>query len=165
MAASRRVVALFAAVMLAMPLLAHQQKEAITRILFNPNTGNIEVMHRFLLHDAEHAMRDLFRQPADLVGNEADRARFEAYVHERFTLADQDGAAIELLPVGAEIESKFLWVYAEAAIPETLTALTITHDGLRDVWPDQVNLVNVDRDGVVRSAVFAKSLREETVTL
>ena len=29
---------------------AHQQKNAVTRILFNENTGNIEVMHLSLIH-------------------------------------------------------------------------------------------------------------------
>ena len=35
---------------------AHQQKIAITTVLFNPRTENIEIMHRFNLHDAEHAV-------------------------------------------------------------------------------------------------------------
>ena len=35
---------------------AHQDREAITQVLFNPRTGNIEVMHRFLLHDVEVPM-------------------------------------------------------------------------------------------------------------
>ena len=39
---------------------AHQQKTAVTRILFNDSTGNIEVMHRFFIHDAEHAAGVVF---------------------------------------------------------------------------------------------------------
>ncbi len=39
---------------------AHQQKIAITTVLFNPRTQNIEIMHRFNLHDAEHAVKALF---------------------------------------------------------------------------------------------------------
>ena len=53
--------------LLAAPLSAHQQKEAITRVLFNPRTGNIEVMHRFLLHDAEHAVKELVDAKADIL--------------------------------------------------------------------------------------------------
>ena len=40
--------------------LAHQQRAAITKVLFNKNTGNLEVMHRFFLHDTEHAVQMLF---------------------------------------------------------------------------------------------------------
>ena len=151
------------ALLLATPLLAHQQKEAVTRILFNERTGNIEVMHRFLLHDAEHAGRKLFGGEVDLLGSSAARDRFETYVHERFSMTDQDGATIALEPVGNEIDGRYLWVYAEAPIPAGLTALTLSHDALRDVWPEQVNLVNVERAKRVRSATFGPGRREATI--
>ena len=144
----------------AVPLSAHQQKESVTRILFNPRTGNIEVMHRFVLHDAEHAVRKLFGGNADILADAAVRKRFEKYVHERFSLQDQDGNVLVLAPVGHEIEGRFLWVYAEVSIPAELTALTLSHDALLDVWPDQVNLVNVERDKKVRSALFDQENRE-----
>ena len=162
MSALARLLALVALLMAA-PLAAHQQKEAITRVLFNPRTGNIEVMHRFLLHDAEHAVKALFGGQADLLGEEADRDRFADYVHQRFSLADQDGAPLPLDPVGHEIEGRFLWVYAETPIPEDLDALTLAHQALRDLWPEQVNLVNVERDKQVRSATFTGNSREFTL--
>ena len=136
------------------PATAHQQKESVTRVLFNARTGNIEVMHRFLLHDAEHASRKLLGGSADLLGNGAHRDRFERYVHGRFALIDQDGAVIALTPVGNEIEHQFLWVYAEAPMPDSLTAMTISHHALHEVWPEQTNLVNVEHGGTVRSATF-----------
>ena len=154
---------LLAALLLATPLAAHQLKESITRVLFNPRTGNIEVMHRFLLHDAEHATRELFGGDTDLLGSAAARDRFESYVHGRFSLMDQDGDTIVLVSVGNEIDSRYLWVYAEAPIPVGLTALTLSHDALRDVWPEQVNLVNVERDKTVRSATFDRGRREATI--
>lgn len=154
---------LLAALLLATPLPAHQQKESVTRVLFNPRTGNIEVMHRFLLHDAEHATRQLFGGDADLLGSAAARDRFESYVHGRFSLKDQDGAAIALTSVGNEVENRYLWVYAEAPIPAGLTALTLSHEALRDVWLEQVNLVNVERGKTIRSATFGRGRREATI--
>ena len=143
--------------------LAHQQKEAITRVLFNERTGNIEVMHRFLIHDAEHAMRRHFGDAFDLLGSAGDRARFETYVHDRFVLMDEEGEGLALRPVGNEIDHEFLWVYAETAIPEGLASLTVSHDALRDVWSSQSNLVNVERAGEVRSATFDGSRTEVTI--
>ncbi|MEM8933321.1 MAG: DUF6702 family protein [Acidobacteriota bacterium] len=155
---------LFAVTLLwTIPLAAHQQKEAITRVLFNTRSGNIEVMHRFLLHDAEHATRKIFGGDVDLLASAAARDQFERYVHERFALAGENGAAIDLVPIGNEIDGRFLWVYAEAPIPEGLTGLTLSHDALRDVWPEQVNLVNVERDKTVRSATFDQGRREATI--
>ncbi|MEO1367404.1 MAG: DUF6702 family protein [Acidobacteriota bacterium] len=160
-AASAAVLVMMAA--LPPSLAAHQQKEAVTRVLFNARTGNIEVMHRFYLHDAEHATRRLFGGDADLVGSAAARERFEGYVHGRFSLAGADGEAIALTPVGHEVEGRYLWVYAEASIPDGLTTLTLRHDALRDVWPEQENLVNVERGKTVRSVTFAGGRREATV--
>jgi len=144
---------------------AHQQKEAITRILFNPRTANIEVMHRFLLHDAEHAVKELLSADADILGSETTRQEFADYVYARFSISDQDGHPIRLTPVGNEIEGRFIWVYQEVAIPKTLTALHITHDALRDLWPEQKNLVNVERDGQLKSAYFSGGSREITIEL
>lgn len=160
-----RLASLFLASLLwVMPVAAHQQKEAVTRVLFNPRTGNIEVMHRFTLHDAEHASRKLFGTSANLLSSESDRKRFENYVHQQFSLANQNGVPVALTPVGNEIEDRYLWVYSESAIPDDLTVLRITHQALRDIWPEQVNLVNVEREQTVQSALFDGTHREVTVT-
>lgn len=132
---------------------AHQQKSAITRVLFNERTGHIEVMHRFLLHDAEHAVRKLFNAEADILASESVRERFAAYVGRRFELR-ADGRPRDLALVGTEIDGRFLWVYQETPIPDALASLTIRHDALRDIWPAQVNLVNVERGKDIRSVTF-----------
>ncbi|MEL6199125.1 MAG: DUF6702 family protein, partial [Pseudomonadota bacterium] len=70
-------------------------------------------------------------------------------------MRDQDDNWLTLTPVGHEIEGQFLWVYSETAIPDDLEALAMSHNALRDIWPDQVNLVTVERDGASQSALFA----------
>ena len=154
-----------AILLLAAPLSAHQQKEAITRVLFNPRTGNIEVMHRFLLHDAEHAVKELVEANADILGSESTRQAFADYVYARFAISDQGGRPLPLSPVGQKIEGRFIWVYQEAPIPATLSVLHITHNALRDIWPEQVNLVNVEHDGDLKSATFQAGNREMTIEL
>jgi len=144
---------------------AHQQKEAITRVLFNPRTDNIEVMHRFLLHDVEHAVKALREGPADILGSQADRDFFASYVQRRFSIADQDGRVLPLTSVGNEIEGRFLWVYSETPIPPTLSALKVQHEALRDIWPEQVNLVNVEYNGTVKSASFTGGSTEITISI
>lgn len=144
---------------------AHQDKEAITQVLFNQRTSNIEVMHRFLLHDVEHAVKALRGGTADILGSEQDREFFAAYVHQRFSIADQDGRQLPLSPVGHEMEGRFLWVYAETPIPEQITSLTLRHAALRDIWAGQVNLVNVERNGDVKSVAFSGGDREIMIRL
>lgn len=140
---------------------AHQQKTAVTRILFNDSTGNVEVMHRFFIHDAEHAAGVVFGEPQNLMESAASRALFSNYVMNRFavTAEDSQGEIVELNLeyVGEEIDGQYMWVYQEAGQLADVNALSVVHLALRDVWPEQANLVNVERDGQIHSLSFADS--------
>ncbi len=151
---------LFLFLLMALPLVgsAHQQKTAVTRILFNPNTGNIEVMHRFFVHDAEHAASLIFGERQTLMESAESRQLFASYVMNRFSVqanfANGDEKDLALQYVGEEIDGQFLWVYQEIPVEEGIAALTIVNVALRDVWPDQSNLVNIERDGEIYSLTF-----------
>lgn len=141
---------------------AHQQKAAVTRVLFNSNSGNLEVMHRFLLHDAEHALQQLFDPAADILGSETAREQFADYVVERFALLDVNGSTLPLQYVGQEIDGGFLWVYQEMALTaEQATAMTemsVVHNALRDIWPEQNNLVNIEHGDSLQTLNFNGSI-------
>jgi hypothetical protein len=147
--------ALLAAALTAPPAHAHQLKAAISTALFNPRSGDIEVMHRFYSHDAEHALRTITGRGIDVLDDPADRMRFAVYVHERFELT---GIGAELEPlslVGAELDGDFLWVYQRTPVPQAgLEGLEARYDAMRDLWPSQVNTLNVERGGRVRTLVF-----------
>lgn len=138
---------------------AHQIKAAITTVYFNPRTENIEVMHRFNLHDAEHAVKVLFDKGADIMDDEATQLRFAKYIDERFSLLDAQGNNLVLNHVGYELEGKFFWVYQETDQPPTLQGLQIKHDALRDLWPKQVNTLNVEGVGDIKTLTFSDNVR------
>ncbi|MFK8052595.1 MAG: DUF6702 family protein [Woeseiaceae bacterium] len=144
---------------------SHQAKEAVTRVLFNNRTGNIEVMHRFLLHDAEHAVRKIFDGDADILRSQVVRDQFSVYVSEHFALHDGNAQVLPLADVGNEIDGRYLWVYAETRIPLKLEALSITHDALRDLWPEQSNLVTIEYNGDTASALFTDGGSSVTISL
>ncbi len=144
---------------------AHARRTAITTVLFNPRTQNLEVMHRFYLHDAEHAVQAIFGKGADILRSDSTRLKFSSYVAERFSLRDGDtGELIKLSFVGHDVEGKFIWVYQEAPAPKTHT-LEITHGALRDLWRDQQNTVNVEGDFGVQSAVFDGTVEVATIEI
>jgi hypothetical protein len=136
------------------PTWAHQKKEAVTEILFNTRSGNLEVMHRYLIHDAEHAVRQVVNPDADLIASEEAREAFAQYAIERFALLNDDGAALDLQYVGQEVDNVFLWVYQEMPLPDSLHGLGVIDNALRDIWPEQNNLVNIEHDGKIQSLNF-----------
>ncbi|USE71708.1 hypothetical protein CTT31_21750 [Pseudoalteromonas maricaloris] len=133
---------------------AHQLKAAITTVLFNERSGNIEIMHRFYLHDTEHAIESLLSQNADIFNNAADRASFADYVSKHVEIKTGAGKVLPLNLVGAEIDGQFFWVYQETPLFSPITELKMRHNALRDVWSEQVNLVNFEGKGKVRSLHF-----------
>ena len=168
-----------AALLVAAPSFAHQQKTAVTRLLFNANSGNLEVMHRLFLHDAEHAASVVFGEKQDLIESADSRALFGSYVVNRFAiaLADEASTPVELRYLGEEIDGQYLWVYQEAVGfiedfaeqrtgslvngssvngEERPSALFLVNSVLSDVWPEQANLVNVERAGRIASITFAQ---------
>jgi hypothetical protein len=136
------------------PAFAHQQKAAITRIEFNPRTNMLEVMHRFELHDAEHAVKELFNGSADIIQSKDTQKQFANYVSARFGIYFPNNEALPLTLVGYEVDGKHFWVYQETPKPEHIVGLQIVHNALRDIWFAQTNTVNVKLDQKVNTLTF-----------
>jgi hypothetical protein len=133
---------------------AHQQKAAETTVLFNKNSGQLEVSHRFYLHDTEHAVKSLFDKNADILNLEKTQQQFANYVAKQFlvhSLADEN---LPLTSVGYEVEGKFFWVYQETAIPSNLSGVKLFNGALRELWPTQINMVNIEGKDEVRTLYF-----------
>lgn len=142
---------------------AHQGNAALTTVLFNPRSNNIEVMHRFSLHDAEHAVKHIFSKDADIIATEKTQQRFNQYVNQHFSMWDEQGEELKLSAVGYEVEGKHFWVYQETGQPVELSNLTIRHDALRELWPKQVNTINVEGKGKLQTLTFEDSIELLTV--
>ncbi len=144
------------------PLQAHQMKTAITKLLFNDRSGQLEVMHRFYLHDAEHAVKHLQGKAADIHKEEAARAQFAAYVASHFQLTLND-EPLQLKLLGSELDGRHIWVYQEIALPKAaLKTLSVRHDSLMSIWPAQINVVNLEGRGPVRTLKLSKPAPEQS---
>jgi hypothetical protein len=139
---TRRALLLLAASLAPAPLLAHQQKIAISTVSANPRTKRLEVVHQVPVHDAEHALRRQGQASADLVGSAESREAFARYVARRFDY------------VGSEIRGGSLWVYQEAALPRAKAVLKVNSQILTDVWAKQENRVNLGSGAQVRTLIF-----------
>tara|TARA_R110002096_G_scaffold74283_3_gene176103 strand:+ start:278 stop:781 length:504 start_codon:yes stop_codon:yes gene_type:complete len=129
---------------LAAPSFAHEEKTALTDIFYNERSGNLEIAHRFSVHDAELALKKATDSNADLARSSRAQAEFAKYVAKRFGLFFKDGKKHRLTLVGQELEGGYLWVYQETKIPNPLGAsFLIENSILQDEVQGQVNTVNV----------------------
>jgi len=133
---------------------AHQQKSAETTILITKDGKQLEVSHRFYLHDTEHAVQVLLDKNADILSSDKTQKQFADYVKKQFTVQTLNDKPLALNSIGYEVEGKFFWVYQEVAISPALKGLKVRHGSLRDLWPTQVNMVNIEGKGAVRTLYF-----------
>ncbi|WP_221033139.1 DUF6702 family protein [Actomonas aquatica] len=134
---------------------AHEQKAAETDVFYNVHSGNLEVAHRFILHDAEHVLRQVTHSEADLLTSAEARRAFSRYVASRFAITRVDEQPLEFTLVGEEIDGGALWVYQETSLPQPLdTPLYLENRILQDVITGQVNRVNVRYGSQVKTFVF-----------
>lgn len=142
---------------------AHQQKASLTQVLLNERSGYLEVAHRFYLHDAEHAARQLIGETGDILSSEPMQQAFYQSVLTAFSLAI-DGNTLDLTALGFEIEGAFFWVYQEIAFAQTLSSVEVSQDALHWLWPEQINTVNVhNHSGEIQTAVFTHSSVPQTL--
>ena len=139
------------------PVFAHQQKAAESTVLFNKRTGQMEVSHRFYMHDTEHAVQSLFDKNADIISSKKTQQQFADYVAKQFLLQTLAGTNLPLIDVGYEVEGKFFWVYQEAVIPNALVGVKMFNGALRELWPTQINMVNIEGKGNVRTLYFSEN--------
>lgn len=139
------------------PLSAHQQKTGQTTIRLNPRSGHLEIMHRFYVHDAEHAAGLIQGPHADIIASRKTQEIFSGYIEKHFNIKTGAGRTLTPTSVGYELDGKFFWVYQE--IPEKLNpkSLSVTHTVLMDIWADQQNLVNIEGFGPIKSHTFKKN--------
>ncbi|MCP3675958.1 MAG: hypothetical protein GY829_16040, partial [Gammaproteobacteria bacterium] len=90
-------------------LFAHQKKESITTVIFNERTANIEIIHRFSVHDAEHSAKQLFGTAFDLLNDTTSQKQFADYINKNFSMKRLSGELLPLKTVGFEIEGRFIW--------------------------------------------------------
>jgi hypothetical protein len=131
--------------------LAHQQQETYTNVSFNQRSAMLEVQHRFYLHDAEHAAKRLLDKNSDLMSDPVSREAFAYYAIAKFALQDEAKQALPLNYVGTELDGKYLWVYQETPITNKMQDLWIKMSSLQEIWPQQINHINLEKGKKVTS--------------
>ena len=151
------MVGLLAGLCLSLAVSAHRMPLGMTTVTYNPVTDSVEIVHRLHRHDAEQAMQQVIAEPAVDLMEIAVQARLALYTEAHFQIArvveGKPGRALALELVGAELEGDYVLVYQE--LPGPLPSeIAVRNDILRDLFPSQVNRVNVSTDAGVKSLVF-----------
>lgn len=132
---------------------AHREPGSLTTIQWNASSGRTEIVHRLHSHDAELGVGEVMGIADLSVLDLEGRAIIALYVEARFRIA-ADEEDIELDLIGAELAGDYLLVYQEHSA-ELPVQIRVRDSILRDVYPAQVNQVNIEDGDTVHSLVFS----------
>lgn len=145
---------------------AHRMPGSLSTIKTNAETGIIEIIHRLHIHDAELGMVVLTGERQLTLDQLAGRARLALYVEEQFAIAPvvagQIGQRLPLELIGAELDGDFVLVYQQYT-GDLPAAIAVRDAILNDVFPGQINHVNVASGDEIRSLTFGDD--DEWLTL
>jgi len=144
------------------PAFAHAKREALISVVENDRTQKIEVVHRFSLHDAEHAAQLQTGKQQSLLASKELLEAFAEYVVSQFVLEEAD-KVIELDFVGVEVERGYVWIYQEFQPEDKIESLSVYYAALSDIWSDQINTMNVDAFGEFHTLVLSERAPKQTI--
>lgn len=141
---------------------AHSFHAGITDISFNERTGSTEIVHTYMAHDVETLLANLYQRDFDLTQPE-DQDVLRKYVERQFWLQGQDKARLPVRWVGMTIDAQSVMVYQEAEKTPLSRTAAIHDEVMIDFLPDQVNTVNLNDGGKVRTFLFESTTTEQPV--
>lgn len=140
---------------------AHRYHFGITELAVNERTQSLEITHRFFVADIERALSlSAAKEMKDA------RKQMEAYVNGHFQIRGEDGQVLKPKWVGMESDVHDVWVYQEIPLAEVHgKQLEVKQSMLMEIERDQVNTVNVTRDGKTDSYTLKPGASQVTVSL
>lgn len=115
--------------------------------------GRLEVAFRFFADDLEAALRKATGRQVVVENTAAFGRAFEPWINAVFVLEAGDRRTA-FKYIGAEVTVETAWVFVESAWPDPLAMTSMTNAVLVDLFPAQVNTVNVVEGGKRASVMF-----------
>ena len=85
----------------------------------------------------------------------------DKYIEQQFWLAAKDKSRLPLRWVGMTVDTQSVTIYQEAEQATLANIAAIHHGVLADFLPEQVNTVNLNEGGAVRSLTFGRDNAEQ----
>lgn len=139
---------------------AHRFHFGMTDISYNERTGSTEIVHTYTAHDIEALLLNLYGRQFDLSAPE-DQDVLRKYVEGRFWIAAQDATRLLATWIGMTVDANSVVIFQEIGNTPLTRAATIRQGVLIDFLPEQVNTVNLNTDGAVRSLTFSRKALEQ----
>jgi hypothetical protein len=141
---------------------AHNFHAGITDVSYNARTGSTEVVHTYMAHDIEALLTNMYQRQFDLSAPE-DQDVLRKYLEQQFSLQDREHRKLPLRWVGMSADAQSVVIYQEAEQTPLAKAASVHDEVMADFMPDQVNTVNINEAGTVRTLTFDGKTAEQPI--
>lgn len=159
-----------AALLLLLPLLAlarHAYHASITELRYNPAKRQVELSLKIFTDDLEKALSQGQAVPVHLDQQPRAGALAAAYLQRSLRLGTRPNESLPLQFLGMQHEQDAYWLYARVPLPpaKPLTSLRLRQALLLDMFPDQMNIVNIEAGGQKQSLLFRAGNEEQAFSV
>ncbi|RSK35521.1 DUF6702 family protein [Hymenobacter metallilatus] len=135
---------------------AHAYHASIMELRFNPGKQRLEVALKVFIDDLEKELSN--GKPAPVRTDQLSRTQLDPLLLELLRRSVQfstrPGTTLPLTLVGLQKEKDAYWLYFTAPLPASATGVTLRHQLLLELFPDQMNIVNLEAKGQKQSLLF-----------
>lgn len=127
---------------------------SVSDLKYNAREKTMQAAVKLFTNDLEEALKKIYAKPVDLI-NGKDKQTINKlladYIQKHFVLK-VDSKAINFDLIGFEREEEAVWVYIEFKNCPPPKKVEIENSLLYDFIPSQINIVNLDVEGIKKSS-------------
>jgi hypothetical protein len=143
--------------MLSLAAWAHAYHASILELRFNPEKQRLEMALKIFTDDLEQDLSGGKSKPVRT--DQLTRAQLNPLLADLLRRSVQFSTrpgepALPLTLVGLQKEKDAYWVYFTAPLSAKATGVTLRHQLLLNLFPDQMNIVNLEARGQKQSLLF-----------
>ncbi|QJX45807.1 hypothetical protein HMJ29_02195 [Hymenobacter taeanensis] len=142
---------------------AHAYHASIMELRYNPQKLQLEIALKLFSDDFEKALSvgqakgiSLDKSPKEQVNTLVTQL-----VRRSLEFSTKPGEVLPLTLVGIQHEHDSHWVYFTAKLPRPVPEVTLRHKLMLDVFPDQMNVVNLEANGQKQTLLFREGQEQQ----
>jgi len=130
----------------------HKIHVSVTQIEFDQAKQSVEIVIRVFTDDLENALSQHAKRPVKIDPATANKDKqigelVMAYLRANFELRNKAGRPVRLNWVGLEGQMDMFWLYVKGRMPGGLGGAQLRNGIFRELFDDQVNIVNAKHQG------------------
>jgi len=143
----------------------HKFYVSVTEIEYNSEAETLQIISRIFIDDLEKLLQERYSKELYLTKKEEHPSAeefIEKYLDQKLKIS-VDGKSYPLHYLGKKYDNDILVLFIEVENVSALNTVTVQNEILTDIFPDQKNVVHVEKNGETKSLLLTRSNEEGSI--